>query len=89
MISQPEYLCSFFFWLDLLAICTMIFDLMWINVGGAVGIATNIMQAVRAGKASRIGVRSARMLRIAKLMQNIQEYKTVKQQISSEQSKPM
>ena len=65
----------------------MIFDLMWINVGGSAGIATNIVQIARAGKASRIGARSARMIRIVKLIKMVQEYKTAKQEITSEQGK--
>lgn len=67
----------------------MVFDLMWINVGGAAGVATNIVQITRAGKATRIGARSARIIRIVKLMRSIQEYKNTKQQINDEAPKPL
>lgn len=72
MVTQPGYILNFFFWLDLVSVGTMVFDLMWINVGGAAGIAANIAQIARAGKATRIGARSARIIRIVKLMRNIQ-----------------
>lgn len=70
--TQREYFLSFFFWLDVISTGTMVFDLMWINVGGSAGVATNIVQIARAGKASRIGARSARMIRIVKLIKMVQ-----------------
>jgi len=72
----PDYLCGFFFWLDIVSILSMFLDIHWINIvilsslgnnsdgAGAVGA----VQITKAGRGAKIGSRAIRVLRILRLV---------------------
>jgi len=70
--GDPEYLWSFFFWLDLLSTLTLIFDIGWISDKifgtGDSGGAKDAGQLARAARTSKIGSRAARIVRIIRLI---------------------
>mmetsp|Transcript_5252 Transcript_5252/g.11424 ORF Transcript_5252/g.11424 Transcript_5252/m.11424 type:complete len:929 (-) Transcript_5252:902-3688(-) len=68
-IVQRGYANSFFFWLDIIAIGSMIFDFLPLfqsNDSGAVD--TNASDAARAGRAARAGTKVGRLLRLLRIV---------------------
>jgi len=79
------YAFSFFFWLDLLAILSMVPDVTWfasIN-GSEVGVFNKI--GIAAGKAGKIGAKSARVIRMARLFRLVKLYKVTSQRTRKQQ----
>lgn len=82
------YWLSFFFWLDVIATVSLIFDIGWImdallgegQSGGSNG--SNVQQAsktARAGRGARIGARAARIARVVRLIRLVRIMKLYKQ----------
>ena len=77
-IVELEYLSSFFFWLDLISIVSMLLDISWFNdfIIDLINETGNLKQnqalystsLVRAGRGARIGARALKVLRILKLV---------------------
>lgn len=59
---------SFYFWLDLLATLTMLFELPWMIPVMENGGIDNNFENARAGKASRAGAKAARILRVVRMI---------------------
>lgn len=68
---------SFYFWLDLLATFSMIFELPWITSVSADGVDDNFDNA-RAGKASRAGAKAARVLKVVRMIRLVRLVKLYK-----------
>lgn len=87
---QEGYLFKFYFWLDLVSLFTMSFDLVWVvqlmNVG-QVSNAANVVQIARAGRASRLGARTARFIRIIRLVRMLKLYKDASTTMTVEQER--
>lgn len=82
------YWLSFFFWLDVIATVSLIFDIGWLmnlilGVGsGGGGSGSNVQQAsktARAGRGARIGARAARIARVVRLIRLVRIMKLYKQ----------
>ena len=76
----PEYLWSFFFFLDALAAASLIPDVIELfaptpDAKGSVGGGTDSLTIARAGRAARAGTRAARIVRIFKLLSLIRKKK--------------
>ena len=80
------YAFSFFFWLDLLAVISMVPDVTWFAsmFGSEFSVFSSIGTA--AGKAGKIGAKSARVIRMARLFRLVKLYKVTSQR-SREQQK--
>ena len=82
-LFKPTYRWSFYFWLDLFATFSLIFDIGWIW-DSAIGISSNSSQGKslkNAGKASRAGAkttRALRVIRIVRLIRIVKLYKNAK-----------
>ena len=84
-IASPDYVFSFFFWLDLISVITLITDIYFmvylIFESDTVNLpnpATSFADIVNVGKASRVGARAGRiirLLRIIKLMRVAKLYR--------------
>mmetsp|Transcript_19276 Transcript_19276/g.68107 ORF Transcript_19276/g.68107 Transcript_19276/m.68107 type:complete len:865 (-) Transcript_19276:193-2787(-) len=83
--AKHDYLWRFYFWLDLLAVLSLIPDIAWIwdpltgNTGSDGGSGT----AIRAGRASRAGTKAGRVVRVVRLVRLVRIvklYKHVKRQ---------
>ena len=68
---------SFYFWLDLMATISMIFELPWMTSVSADGVDDNFDNA-RAGKASRAGAKAARILRVVRMIRLVRLVKLYK-----------
>ena len=79
------YAFSFFFWLDLLAVVSMIPDVPWL--ASAIGLQDGFMDTLgtKAGKASRIGAKSSRVIRMARLVRLVKLYKVTSQRSREKQ----
>ena len=66
-IKSVLFIGSFYFWLDLMATVSMVFELPWIMSPTADGVDESFDNA-RAGKASRAGAKAARILRIVRMI---------------------
>jgi Ion transport protein. len=77
---------SFYFWLDLLATLTMMFEIPWMTFATADGIDNNFENA-RAGKASRAGAKAARFLRVVRMIRLIRLVKLYKYFVSKNKFK--
>lgn len=66
-IKSVLFIGSFYFWLDLMATVSMVFELPWIMSPNADGVDESFDNA-RAGKASRAGAKAARILRIVRMI---------------------
>ena len=74
------YMFSFFFWLDLLAVVSMIPDILWLSsllglgaLPGAGSVGTKV------GKAGRIGAKTSRVVRMVRLVRLVKLYKITSQ----------
>lgn len=68
-VVKRGYFGSFFFWLDLVALLTLIPDAgmdFWTSSGE--GLTNSYMSSLRAGRAARVGARSARIIRLVRMM---------------------
>ena len=68
---------SFYFWLDLMATLSMIFELPWMTSISADGVDDNF-EGARAGKASRAGAKAARILRVVRMIRLVRLVKLYK-----------
>jgi hypothetical protein len=77
-IVKPGYVCSFFFWLDVLATGSMIFDIGWImenlNNASQADSASSVAQSSRAARVTRI----VRLVRLIRLVRIVKLYKQAK-----------
>lgn len=80
-IGKEDYAGGFFFWLDLLATASLLFDLTvvseWIATGGGGGGEGNSDMA-RAGRAGRAGTKAGRIVRVLRLIRLIRILKLYK-----------
>ncbi len=74
-----SFICigSFYFWLDLMATLSMVFELPWVNNYSEGGVDGNLENA-RAGKASRAGAKAARILRVVRMIRLVRLVKLYK-----------
>lgn len=74
------YMFSFFFWLDLLCIFSMIPDLHWASsLFGMRDISENGHDVGATGKAGKIGAKTGRVIRMARLVRLVKLYKITSQ----------
>lgn len=80
ILKVDGYMFSFFFWLDLLAILSMIPEIDWlssmlglVNLEGDGGVATMV------GKAGRLGAKTGRVVRMVRLVRLVKLYKITSQ----------
>lgn len=82
--AKPEYIFSFFFWLDLISTVTLLLDVGWISdvlfgtSSDDSGGSGNSEQIAKAAKASQVGTRAARVIRIIRLIRLIRIVKLYK-----------
>eukprot|EP01022_Parablepharisma_sp_SALTPOND_P023258 TRINITY_DN4865_c0_g1_i1.p1 TRINITY_DN4865_c0_g1~~TRINITY_DN4865_c0_g1_i1.p1 ORF type:complete len:1061 (-),score=72.97 TRINITY_DN4865_c0_g1_i1:835-4017(-) len=80
-ICNPDYLYSFYFWLDLVSTLTMIMDVGWIWESfdsGATVQAQKISQMARASKGARLGSKASRLIRVIRLIRMLRIVKLYK-----------
>jgi class 3 adenylate cyclase len=79
--SVHGYLLSFFFWLDLLAIMSMVPDIEWMMKG--LGLPTSLLGTYTfgstAGRAGKIGAKMGRLVRMVRLVRLVKLYKVTSQ----------
>eukprot|EP00592_Proboscia_alata_P007332 CAMPEP_0194354602 /NCGR_PEP_ID=MMETSP0174-20130528/2717_1 /TAXON_ID=216777 /ORGANISM="Proboscia alata, Strain PI-D3" /LENGTH=893 /DNA_ID=CAMNT_0039123605 /DNA_START=273 /DNA_END=2951 /DNA_ORIENTATION=+ len=78
VFQTKGYMFSFFFWLDLLSIVSMVPDLKWLS--SALGLtfpASNL--GSQAGKTGKIGAKTSRVVRMARLVRLVKLYKVTSQ----------
>lgn len=78
--SLRKLICigSFYFWLDLLATLSMVFEIPWMTSGSGDGVEDNFGENARAGKASRAGAKAARILRVVRMIRLVRLVKLYK-----------
>eukprot|EP00804_Cyclotella_cryptica_P031221 CCRYP_020319-RA/>CCRYP_020319-RA protein AED:0.07 eAED:0.07 QI:0/0.85/0.87/1/0.57/0.37/8/2080/875 len=79
------YACSFFFWLDLLAVLSMVPDVAWL--ASSLGMQSGLLDSfgTKAGKAGKIGAKSSRVIRMARLVRLVKLYKVTSQRSREKQ----
>jgi len=77
LVKKFFWIGSFYFWLDLMATLSMIFELPWMTSVSADGVDDNFENA-RAGKASRAGAKAARILRVVRMIRLVRLVKLYK-----------
>jgi hypothetical protein len=82
-ISKEDYFLSFYFWLDLVATLSLIFDIGWfwdaiLGTGGSAGNGAAATKAAKAGRGARVGTRASRIARIVRLIRLIRIVKLYK-----------
>lgn len=82
-IAKEDYFLGFYFWLDLVATLSLIFDISWfwaaiLGTGGTAGNATAATKAAKAGRGARVGTRASRIARIVRLIRLIRIVKLYK-----------
>lgn len=84
-ICKLFYLWSFFFWLDLVAVLSLIPDIPWIwdpvlgsFTGGGSGAEEQDLTVARAGRASRAGTKAGRLVRFIRIIRLIRVVKLYK-----------
>ena len=73
------YMFSFFFWLDLLCIVSMIPDLKWLSSNFGVEEMPGNGVGAKAGKAGKIGAKTGRVVKMARLLRLVKLYKITSQ----------
>ncbi len=68
---------SFYFWLDLMATLSMVFEIPWLNSYSVDGVDGNLDSA-RAGKASRAGAKAAKIFRVVRMIRLVRLVKLYK-----------
>lgn len=82
--AKPDYLFTFFFWLDLISTVTLLLDVGWVSdvlfgtTSETAGSSQNSAQIAKAAKASQVGTRAARVIRIIRLIRLIRIVKLYK-----------
>lgn len=69
------YMFSFFFWLDLLAVISMIPDIPWLSDTLGLELFSGSSVNTRAGRAGRIGSRTGRVVKMVRLVRLVKLYK--------------
>ena len=77
IIWSAVYIGSFYFWLDLMATCSMLFEVMPSSLSESDSGFTSTSSA-RAGKASRAGAKAARMIRVVRMIRLVRLVKLYK-----------
>jgi class 3 adenylate cyclase len=77
---------SFYFWLDLMATLSMVFEIPWLNSYSGDGVDGNLDSA-RAGKASRAGAKAAKILRVVRMIRLVRLVKLYKYFSDNQQKK--
>jgi class 3 adenylate cyclase len=90
----PEYLWSFFFFLDALAAASLIPDVVELfapapESKGSVGGGTDSLTIARAGRAARAGTRAARIVRIFKLLSLIRKRKAQEKKLKEQREEEL
>jgi class 3 adenylate cyclase len=85
ILRTKGYAFSFFFWLDLLAVLSMVPDVDWL--ASALGLHGSLMDSLgtKAGKAGKIGAKSSRVIRMARLVRLVKLYKVTSQRSREKQ----
>jgi len=78
LFKVKGYMFNFFFWLDLLCLVAMIPDLEWIS-SSSNNMFSGDSVGAKAGKASRLGVKAGRIVRMARLIRLVKLYKITSQ----------
>lgn len=78
LFKVKGYMFNFFFWVDLLCLVAMIPDLAWMPSSSNNIFSGNSVGA-EAGKASRLGVKAGRIVRMARLIRLVKLYKITSQ----------
>jgi len=74
------YFLGFFFWLDLLAVLSMIFDLPWLQtVFGLREAMRELLSSSKAGAAGKVGAKAGRVVRMVRLVRLVKLYKIASQ----------
>lgn len=74
--GKEDYMCGFFFLLDIVSTLSMAFDVSKIDYYISRGGDTNLSSA-RAGRTARLGARAARMVRVIRLLRLVKIYKAI------------
>ena len=83
-IGKDDYFLKFYFWLDLMATLSMIWDIGWIwneivnNQDFTASNAQQASQLARTGRGARVGTRAGRVIRIVRLIRLIRIVKLYK-----------
>lgn len=82
-IAKPNYIFSFYFWLDIISTLTLLLDVGWVSdaIFGTSGSTTTALSSAtiaRAARASKIGSRAGRIVRILRLIRLIRIVKLYK-----------
>ena len=69
-ISRNDYLFSFFFWLDLAALLSILFDIYYLldAISVTFQLPTDATNVARAGRAGRAGTRVGRLMKIVRMI---------------------
>ena len=79
-VAKDDYFLGFYFWLDLIATASLLFDIIWFVeaiFGSGTREAGDQAQLARAGRTTRAGTRAGRIVRIVRLVQLVKLYKQV------------
>lgn len=79
-MAKEDYFLGFYFWLDLIATASLLFDVIWLVqavFGSGSSEAGDQAQLARAGRTTRAGTRAGRIVRIVRLVQFVKLYKQV------------
>mmetsp|Transcript_19317 Transcript_19317/g.32403 ORF Transcript_19317/g.32403 Transcript_19317/m.32403 type:complete len:858 (-) Transcript_19317:6061-8634(-) len=77
-VKRVTNLGSFYFWLDFIATCSLIFEIHWI-IGDAVSTNDQTsLKSARAGRASRAGARAGRIVRLVRMVKLYKYFKAQK-----------
>jgi hypothetical protein len=79
--KTEEYLFSFYFWLDVIATISLIFDISWVwdQITGVDDIeASQLGQLMRAGRGARVGTKAGRIVRIVRILRLVRIMKLYK-----------
>ena len=79
------FIGSFYFWLDLMATLSMVFELPWVSSLSGDGV--DDLDNARAGKASRAGAKAARILRVVRMIRLVRLVKLYKYFSENKQKK--
>ncbi|CAI2361233.1 unnamed protein product [Moneuplotes crassus] len=91
LIGIKGYLFSFFFWLDLISLISLLTDIYFLlellNIDDQIlGIATDATEVARAGRASRAGTRAGRVLRLLRVIKLVRIAKLYNNTLKTSQS---
>jgi len=96
-LAKPKYFLGFYFWLDLVATLSLLFDIQAfmdaitnaddddVEEGGDGGTAEDQATLARASRASKAGARAGRIVRLVRLVRIVKLYKSYQQRKQREQ----